>query len=167
MTNDIVTQWGRQAVDPVHLDQLAREGVARKRGPGAKLAILAVVCLASFAPALGLAAANGGLQSPDPGGLPRPAVVAPVVAPETALEDAEPDLVIPVTVVAQGPEKAKRSPRRAKRSCSVRKTEIHGTDVRICDRPRTANRKPRLWEPIAKPSRLAARDLPSPSGLLD
>lgn len=116
---------------------------------------------ACFAPAIGIGIANGGLESPMPH-----AAKAGVRAPDVAPVAPSVQTVDEVVVVAQAPRKAVPSPRRAVRSCSDLVTEIYGTAVRVCDVPRAANGKPGLWAPVAKPTRLAARDLPSPSGLL-
>lgn len=159
MTNDIMTQWGRQAVDPANLERIAAQDKPKRR-LATKLGILAVACAACFAPALALAASNGGLN----GVMPH-ANKAAVAVPEAPVAPSV-QTVLEVVVVAKGPRKAVPSPRRAVRTCSDLVTEIYGTAVRVCDVSRTGNGKAGLWVPVAKPTRLAARDLPSPSGLL-
>ncbi len=158
---DIMTQYETTSPYPAecYLQELARAGKTAP-GYGAKTAVLAAVCAACLLPALGIGIANGGLD--EPVAYAQKAVMAVPEAPVA------PDLweVDRVVVTAKAPRKAVRSPRRAVRSCSDVVTEIHGTNVRICDVPRTANAKPGLWEPVAKPTRLVRRDLPSPSGLL-
>lgn len=127
----------------------------------AKMLTVLACCAACFAPATVIGIANGGLE--------QPVAVAEsglVQAPELAPEAPERYTVAEVVVVAESPKKAKKSPRRAVRSCSDQRLEITGGMVRVCDVPKASNDKTRIWEPIAKPTRLASRDVPSPSGLL-
>jgi hypothetical protein len=125
--------------------------------------LTALVCsVACFAPAVGIGIANGGLDSPEPWTPPEAVAEAPEAPPAEPASFAVPEVV----VAAKAPPKAKRSPRRAKRSCGDQELEITGGTVAVCDVPRTANAKPGLWAPVAKPTRLASRDVPSPSGLL-
>jgi hypothetical protein len=110
---------------------------------------------ACFAPALGIAWANGSLEEP---------VAYEALEPPARLAEAGPrpepaPQVLPVTIVTtRAPRPAAATPRPAPAvRCETRDTELHAGRVRICDVPRT---------PTAKPGRLAPRDLPSPSGLL-
>jgi hypothetical protein len=164
--SDMMTIWSEN--EPRYreqeLERIAREGARAKPGAARKLALLISVCVACCVPALAVAASNGSLAAPVEPAWSEPD--APVAAP-VAVPDAPSVAAVPVAAVAaRGPEKAKEALRRAVRSCVDATTEIYGTGVRVCDVPRTANGKAGIWEPAATPARLAARDLPSPSGLL-
>jgi hypothetical protein len=126
-----------------------------------KMLTVLACCAACFAPATAIGIANGGLEEP--------VAVANTgfgQAPEVAPVPIETYTVDEVVVVAESPRKAKKSPPKAKKSCADQQLEITGGFVRVCDVPRTDNDKAGVWEPVEKPTRLASRDVPSPSGLL-
>jgi hypothetical protein len=164
--SDMMTIWSEN--EPRYreqeLERIARESARTKPGAARKLALLISVCVACCVPALAVAASNGSLTAPVEPVWSVPE--APVLAPEAPVLAPQSWTVPKVVVVAAAPKKVKEAPRRAVRSCVDATTEIYGTGVRVCDVPRTANGKAGVWEPTAKPARLASRDLPSPSGLL-
>jgi len=165
--SDIVTMW--QESEPGYRERLyeriAREGAAAKPSVRRRLAVLVGVCAACFAPALAIAAGNGSLDWPEAPvvAVPEAPVVAVPEAPEAVPEAPERWAVPEVVVVAAAPKGTPRA-----RSCVYQTTELGAprTAVRVCDVPRTSNGKAGVWDPVAKPTRLASRDLPSPSGLL-
>jgi len=129
------------------------------------------IALALFA-AIGLGApaaswiANAPADRPVPAlqaGLAEAAPEAPAPEPEAA---PEPVVVAEVRIVGRAPRKAAPAKPKAERTCSRQALEITGGGVRVCDVPRTDNGKAGLWAPVDKPARLAAYDLPSPTGLI-
>ena len=121
---------------------------------------LCAVCAMCATPALAIAA-NNNISGPE-----QTRLLSKV------LDDMETPSAVPtmttvpeVVIVVRNPTRKSNS-RQPVRSCTNQTTEFYGTNVRVCDVPRTPNGKDGVWHPTTKPAHLAPRDLPSPTGLL-